>query len=500
MDINRAQRKNSRGPNILIIYPDQLRADAIGCAGNPCVKTPHFDRLAQEGVRFEEAHVSFPLCTPFRASLYTGKYNHSAGAYANHHPIPLGQDFLAEILKTNGYQTGYIGKWHLEGGDAPGFVPPGPRRLGFDYFVGFNRGHYYLNAIYYRDTDQPYHCPRYEPDFQTDHLIRFMEQAVSGGKDAPFFGVICYGSPHFPFNMPGYLKRLYRPEEIPLGPTSGDIKLQKRVTKMLLENNFPAASGLWGIGSGETPQDDDEKAVREYLAQYYGMVANVDHNMGIILNWLDKNGLSEDTVVILLSDHGDMAGEHGYRCGTKKTPYRQAMQVPLIVRYPRRFPTGHVVTSLVDVSVDTMPTILDLCGIEIPNSVRGTSYLSLLEGDPAPVREEVFYEINKELEGPERFPVPERGVRTLHWLYCRTQEAPKYLFDLRQDPKELKNLVEDEQYRQELEKLDALLKEHMKRTKDDWSAEAVFPPAGFLTHEEKTEKQKQLMKQAIVEP
>ncbi len=491
--------RNDKKPNILIIYPDQLRADVMGCAGNPTIKTPHFDRLAEEGVRFEEAYTSFPLCTPFRSSLFTGKYNHCTGVYANHHPIPLDQDFLPDILSRNGYQTGYIGKWHLNGGDAPGFVPPGPRRLGFDHFVGFNRGHYYLNAIYYRDTDQPYHCPRYEPDFQTDHLIEYMEGCVSSGDERPFFGMICYGAPHFPFNMPSYLRNLYRPEEIPLGPTSGNTELQKQITKELLENNFPVASGVWGVGDSESPRTDDEQAVREYLAQYYGMVANIDHNLGIILNWLDKKGLRDDTMVVLLSDHGDMAGEHGYLCGTKKTPYRQVMRAPLIIRYPARFVAGRVIPSLVDVSVDTMPTILNLCGLEIPDSVQGVSYLSMLDGDPVPVRNAVFYEVNKELEGPERFPIPERAVRTPEWLYCRTRKGPKLLFDEKNDPEELHNLVDDPKFRAQREKLEAILKEHMDRTDDDWSAEAVFPAPGFLTHEEKTEKQKQLAEKALVE-
>jgi Sulfatase len=103
--IKRNSSVTSKKPNILIIYPDQLRADAMGCDGNPVIKTPHFDRLAQEGVRFEEAYTSFPLCTPFRASLFTGKYNHSTGVFANHHPIPLNQDFLAEKMRSNGYQA-----------------------------------------------------------------------------------------------------------------------------------------------------------------------------------------------------------------------------------------------------------------------------------------------------------------------------------------------------------------------------------------------------------
>jgi arylsulfatase A-like enzyme len=300
--------------------------------------------------------------------------------------------------------------------------------------------------------------------------------------------------------MPEYYKNLYRPEEIPLGPSAGDAELQRQVSRELAANNFPAASGVWGMGSGQTAEIEDQQAVREFLAPYYGMVANVDHNLGIILNWLDRKGLDQDTLVIFLSDHGDMAGEHGYRCGTKKTAYRQAAQVPLLIRYPRRFPAGLRVPSLVDVAVDTMPTILDLCGIPIPDEVQGTSFLPLLEGKPGPVREAVYYEVNKELEGPERFPVPERGVRTPEWLYVRTQEAPKLLYDLKNDPDELRNLVAQEEYRPELERLDKMLQEHMARTGDDWSAESVFPSKGFLSHEDKTEKQKQLLAQAEVEP
>jgi len=496
--IKRNSSVTRKKPNILIIYPDQLRADAMGCDGNPVIKTPHFDRLAQEGVRFEEAYTSFPLCTPFRASLFTGKYNHSTGVFANHHPIPLNQDFLAEKMRSNGYQTGYIGKWHLEGGEAPGFVPPGERRLGFDYFVGFNRGHYYQNSIFYRDSGQPYHCPRYEPDYQTDHLLQFLK-LTQESNDTPFFGMICYGAPHFPFNMPDYLKNLYRPEEVPIGPTAGNIDLQGEVTADLISKGFPGASGVWGVGNGEGASYDDEKAVRNYLSQYYGMVANVDHNVGVILNWLDAHGLAENTVVILLSDHGDMAGELGYRCGTKKTPYRQVCRVPLLIRYPKQFPAGRRVSNLVDVSVDTMPTLLELCGIAIPQSVQGLSYLSQLYGESKPTRSEVYYEVNKELEGPERFPIPERGVRTADWLYTRTQDGPKLLIDRRNDPLELNNLVSNPKNRDQITILDSKLGEHMRSTEDDWSAEAIFPAPGFLTHEEKTEKQKALLREAVVE-
>lgn len=486
-------------PNILIIYPDQMRYDVMGCAGNDVIKTPQIDRLANEGVRFDQAYVATPVCTPFRSSLHTGLYSHATGAYANHHPIDPGHLSLATMLGENGYRTGYVGKWHLNGGEAPGFVPPGPRRMGFDHFVGFNRGHYYLDGIYYRDTDQPYHCPRFEPDYQTDHLLEFMRAATASGDDAPFFGMVSYGPPHFPMDMPKHYRDLYRPGEVPLGVTSGDVKLQEKITAELVRDGFPAASGVWGMKDGSSDAYDDEEDVRNFLAQYYGLVASIDYSVGRILAWLDEQELSENTVVVFLSDHGDMAGEHGYRCGTKKNPYRQAMQVPLIVRYPERFAGGQVADSLVDVSVDTMPTLLEICGIDVPPSLHGTSYLPLLDGHSTPTRDAVYYELHRELEGPERFPIPERGVRTEEWLYVRTPDRPKLLIDLVNDPEELHNLVNDQAYASVLEDLQAKLDEHMRRTGDDWSAEAVFPPEGFLSHEEKSEKQERLAEEAIIE-
>lgn len=130
-------------PNILLIYADQMRYDAMRCAGNPVIKTPQIDRLAREGVQFTEAYTSFPICCPFRASVMTGKYAQNHGLIQNHFPLRSDQTFLGDLMKQAGYRTGYIGKWHLEGGPKPGFVPPG-RRFGWDHFIGFNRGHDYM--------------------------------------------------------------------------------------------------------------------------------------------------------------------------------------------------------------------------------------------------------------------------------------------------------------------------------------------------------------------
>jgi arylsulfatase A-like enzyme len=474
---------NVKKPNLLMIYPDELRADAMGCSGNPAIKTPYFDRLAEEGVRFEKAFTSFPLCTPFRASLFTGKFAHSTGCCANHLPIDLDQEFLPQIMKDNGYQTGYIGKWHLDGGSKPGFIPK-ERRLGFDHFVGFNRGHYYLNSIYFKDTDQPYHCPRYEPDFQTDQIIEFMENALENDADKPFFGFICYGAPHFPMNMPEYLKNLYSPDEVPIAPKTADPETQMELIADLQRNDFPLASGSWGEGTEHHGSLESEENVRKYLAEYYGMVSNVDHNIGRILNWLDKKGIADDTIVIVVSDHGDMAGEHGYYCRTKKTAYSAAANVPLLIRYPRRFHKNTVVSSLVDPSVDTMPTILEALSIDLPEQVHGKSYLSLLEGDSPYPRKEVMYEIIKQTEGEERFPIPERGIRTDKYLYVRREDGPKLLIDLEADPFELNNLVDNPEYAGLMKEFDLKIARHMEDTNDRWDIEAIVPPEHYTSHED----------------
>ena len=322
-------------PNILIIYADQMRYDAMGCAGNPLIRTANIDRLSAEGVHFSEAYTSYPICCPFRASVLTGKYAQGHGMVQNHFPLRGGQGFLAEYLKDAGYQTGYIGKWHLEGGPKPGFVPPN-RRFGFDHFIGFNRGHDYQSSIYYDDAGQPYHSSRYEPDYQTDQLMEFVDHAAK--KDAPFLGYVSYGPPHFPMDMPDHLRRIYKPEEVPLPVGVPDPELQARVQKHrneVLCGGDPRA-GHKSHASHETKpkgEIETEAEIREFIAEYYGMIHNIDWNLGRILNQLDALGIAEDTMVIFLSDHGDMLGQHGSFCGIKNQGFRAAMHVPLIVRY-----------------------------------------------------------------------------------------------------------------------------------------------------------------------
>jgi arylsulfatase A-like enzyme len=452
----------STRPNVLIIYPDQMRYDAMGCAGNRAVRTPHLDRLAREGVFCENAYTSFPLCSPFRASLMTGKYAHSAGIYANHYPIPLDQIFLADLFAKAGYATGYVGKWHLDGGIKHGYVPP-QRRLGFQRFMGFNRGHTYFEPIFYRNNDPtPRTSDQFEPDMQTGHMIEFMEESRKSEK--PWLGLIAWGIPHPPLAMPQNYSAMYSPADMPV------------------RENTP-----------EQLRDD----AAGFLAQYYGLQTAADDNLGRLLSYLDETDQARNTIIYLVSDHGEMANEHGLR--EKKTYFEASMHVPLIVRWPEKIPGGNRLSGLVDPSVDTMPTLLEMCGIAVPHAVQGRSFAGALCGDKDTGRDCVFYEILKEEEGPEKFPVPERGLRTHQWLYVRREEGAVALYDLDHDRLEMNNLVKAPGTADVMTELDNRLVRHMDETGDRWDIEAHFPAPDFQTHEEGRLYYRELLKRAVRE-
>lgn len=481
---------SDKRPNILVIYADQMRYDCMGCSGNPDVKTPYLDRLADEGVMFDNAFVSYPLCTPFRASFLTGKYAHQTGLYSNHFPINPDQLSIAPILKDVGYQTGYIGKWHLFGGPKPGFVPPGPNRMGFDHFVGYNRGHQYMDAVFYRDTDQPYRCKRYEPDFQTDQVIEFMTKARSQGEN-PFFAYVCYGPPHHPMDMPDYLKRMYDPEKITLPSSTPDPDLQRAFIKERVEYDFDGNLDLLEkskAGNVKPGECECEADIRRFVAEYYAMISNVDHNVGILLNWLEAQGILDDTIVIFLSDHGDMLGQHGHFCGWKRSAYKSAAHVPFFVRYPKQFGGGKRVGSLVDIAIDTMPTLLEICGAEASQGVAGRSFVPILEGDQ-PIRDSVMYQLMKQSEGGrgQAHPKPERGIRTEEWLYVRKADKPIILIDQKNDPDEQINLVGKPEYASIQAELDQRLSTWMDDTGDDFNLAMPWPPKDFIGHKEADE-------------
>jgi arylsulfatase A-like enzyme len=419
----------------LLVIPDQLRGQALGCAGNPDVKTPHLDALAAGGVRFRNTFANTPVCCPARAILLTGRYPHRNGMVANDLRLKESEVTLAEVLAAAGYRTGFLGKWHLDGGPRlPGFVPPGPRRQGFSFWAANECDHRHFRPVYFRDTESPIVDDRFEPEVWTDLAIEFLKSAG----DAPFFLVVSMGPPHDPYAAPARFMKMYDP------------------AGLTMRANW--VEGVPGAG-------------RKEIAAYYAAVTAVDEQVGRLIKALDETGRAGDTVVVVTSDHGDMLGSHGARL--KRKPWEESIQVPGIVRYPDKIPAARVSDAIVT-HVDMTPTLLSLCGLPAPAGTQGADLSELWLGRTDRGPESAFFQIFVPFAG-DGTPHPWRGVRTADALFARTERAPWLLYDLRTDPDERKNLADSPAHAPLLAAMEAKLADWMTRTGDSWALNSMAP-------------------------
>jgi arylsulfatase A-like enzyme len=426
-----AVRTRSRRPNVLFILPDQMRGQAMGSMGEGQVRTLHLDRLASEGVLFRNTLANSPVCCPARAILMTGQYCHRNGMVANDLRLRESHVTIAEILRQNGYRTGYIGKWHLDGGPRlPGFVPPGERRRGFEFWAANECSHNHFHNQYFRDTDKPIPLTSFETEGWTDVALEFLE---AGRKDQrPFFLMVSMGPPHDPYGAPEKYMKLYDPEKLALRP------------------NWKQAEQAPG---------------RKELAAYYAAITSIDDQVGRMTKALDEFGMAEDTIVLFSSDHGDMLGSHGLRL--KRKPWEESIRVPCIVRYPGKIRAGRVEDGLFS-HIDFAPTLIRLCGGTPAARMQGTDLSALVLGRGRTAPQSAFFQIF----GPyQAGGVAEgwRGVRTGRHMYARFESRPWVLYDLEKDPYELENLVDDPAAKPILQRMEKLLEGWMKKTGDSWS-------------------------------
>lgn len=410
-------------PNLLILYADQWRGSALGCAGDGVVRTPALDGLAAQGVRLPHAYTVNPVCTPSRSSLLTARYPHATGVTGNNRRLPEDEVAFSQVLAAAGYRTGYIGKWHLDGEGKPGFVPPGPRRHGFAYWAAFNRGHEYYAPVYYRDADRAITADAYEPDLQTDLALTFLEDP----DPRPFCLLLAWGPPHTPLVPPPSTAGLYRAEDMPLAPS---------------------------VPAGEATR------ARGELAAYCGLISSLDQDAGRLLGALERGGRAGNTIVCFTADHGDLLGEHGlYRKGR---PEEESIHVPLLVRWPGRLAPGTREDLLV-ASVDVAPTLLGLAGLRMPAGVHGRDLSGPLRGDRAePAAPDAVY-----LEGRMGTPEEWRAVRTRdHLLAVDRVGEPTQLYDMRADPWQLRNLARAPEAASMRADLLATLRQLARRTGD----------------------------------
>lgn len=401
--------------------------------------TPNMDRLASEGVRLNNCFATVPVCSPNRATMLSGTYPTTNLMLCNDFPLKTDLPSLGTVAKANGAATGYIGKWHLDGVPRSKFTPPGPRRWGFDFWAAYNCTHTYMEPKYYRDEPEVIRGRGYEPEVQTDLALGFLEERK--GTAGPFCLVVSWGPPHDPYpQVPEKYLRMYDPAEITLRPNVQE------------GGDNPLAAG---------------KDCRRTIAQYYAAVTALDEQLGRILDHLEAVGLAEDTIVVFTSDHGDMLWSNGWM--KKQAPFDEAISVPFIVRWPEELPSGECHNVLMG-SVDILPTLCSLLDWPVPESAEGADLSDILRNIPGttPSPESVFIANYISADEGQRQNMPEwRGVRTDRYTYAELPgRSPWLLFDNREDPFQLTNLIENPVSQSVVEELRNKLAGWLGKTRD----------------------------------
>lgn len=426
-----AAQTNPR-PNVLYVFADQLRAHSVGCYGNTEVKTPHLDRLAAEGILFESTFANTPVCCPARANMITGRYAHKNGMVANDLRLRESEVTSAELLSAQGYRTGFIGKWHLDGGPRmPGFVPPGPRRQGFSFWAANECSHAHFNTQYFRDSPQPVPMKKFEAEGWTDLAVEFLKETKASGK--PFFLTMAMGPPHDPYGAPPEYMQMYDPAKLTMRPN-------------------------WQQGAANVPGP-------KQIAAYYAATTAVDDQIGRLMRTLKELGLEQDTIVLFSSDHGDMLGSHGLRL--KRKPWEESIRIPGILRYPRRVKAGRKVKAPFT-HVDFAPTLLSLCGVTPAGTMQGTNMAPVVLGRSGSEPDSAFFQIFGPYQG-DGTDDAWRGVRTERYMYARLKEKPWVLYDLAKDPFEQKNLAGERGAAAIQNEMEKRLKQWMEKTEDSWN-------------------------------
>lgn len=433
-----------QNPNILFVFADQWRKQAFGYAGDPNVKTPNIDRFAKAGINFDNAVSGCPVCTPYRASLMTGVYPYRHKLMVNDQCLyeRYKGPFLAECLRDGGYRTAYIGKWHIDGKGRNSFVPP-ERRLGFDWWKGFECTHDYNDSPYYfGDDPRPHMWEGYDADAQTDEACRYLREETG---DEPFALFLSWGPPHNPYDSaPEKFKRMYDPAQL---------KLPLNV-----------------------PKESAEQARRE-LAGYYAHCSALDADFGRLLDTLAETGLDRNTIVIFTSDHGDMLGSRGM--ARKQKPWAESIRVPFLIKHPQVDEPRRDKTTPID-APDLMPTILSLCGLPIPKEVQGRDFsISVIKGKPSGIEEALlalympFHEWRYDNGGREY-----RGLHDERYTYVRSLDGPWLLYDNEADPMQMCNLIDDPKHMDRVKQLDARLTQRLESVQDSF-----LPGAKILQQE-----------------
>ena len=471
--------KTNNSPNLLYVFPDQMRASTLGFMGEEPVMTPNLDLFAKEGIVLTDAASNAPVCSPYRAMFMTGCYPLTNGVVSNttSRVAKLGMQLRekdicwSDVLKEKGYSTGYIGKWHLEAPYEPyidcannrgalkwnEWTAP-ERRHGFDFWYTYNTYDHHMRPLYWStnaERDSFHYVDQWGPEHEADMAINFIKNVDDEYRDKskPFALVVSMNPPHMPYDqLPDRYVRMY------------DDKTDE-IQKLINSPSVPDSSDRWG------------KYYRKHITNQLAMVTGVDEQFGRILNALEEEGLKENTIVIFTSDHGDNLGKHGKI--SKTNPYEESMNIPFIIRWPQQLKPRY--DNLLLSVPDIYPTMLDLMGFsnQIPSEVEGKSFASyLLTGKGQKPTSQLYFIVRNEhiLNNPENYPdnlaYDERGVRTNQYTLMInkiTEDSVQlFLWDRIADPFQMDNLAKVKP-----ELFERLIKEELKpwleKTGDPWT-------------------------------
>jgi len=432
-------------PNVVYVFADQWRAQDTGYAGNSQVQTPHLDALAAQSVNFTHALAGIPVCCPARATLLTGQHALTHGVFVN--DVHLADDAvsMAKLFKAAGYDTAYVGKWHVDGRGRSNYIPPESRQ-GFDYWKVLECTHDYNDSRYYAgSSDQPLTWNGYDAIEQTRDVQAYLRDRKGDGNAAgrPFLLLLSWGPPHAPYETaPEEYRQLYDADAIQLRP------------------NVPPQMAA---------------AARDWIAGYYAHCTALDVCLGALLQTLQEEDMADDTLFVFTSDHGDMLGSQGEV--KKQRPWEESVRVPFLLRWPRRFGwQGRQVDALID-TPDILPTLLSLCGLPIPRTVEGRDFSTAIEGcaDPSGGAALIycphpFGQFTRQDGGREY-----RGLRTRRHTYVRDLNGPWLLYDNEEDPYQLENVVNHPASNALQIELDALLQRKL-----DERGDAFLPGTSYI--------------------
>jgi N-acetylglucosamine-6-sulfatase len=473
-----ARLPDAKPRNIVFVLADDHRYDALGFMGRSFVETPNMDRLAQRGVHVKNAFVTTALCSPSRASILTGVYAHQHRVVDNNNPVPPGTTFFPQYLQQAGYDTAFIGKWHMGGeGDDP--------KPGFDYWVSFRgQGSYLPSPDGLNVNGQRVPQKGYITDELTDYAVAWMKQRPA---NKPFFLYLSHKGVHAEFIPAARHKGRFADKTFVPPPTQRMAAEDEARRPRWVRDQRSSWHGVDYPYHGTLD-------VGQYFKDYAETLLGVDDSLGRVLETLRQQGLLESTLVIYMGDNGFAFGEHGLI--DKRTAYEESMRVPLLMQCPELFAGGGAVTQVV-ANLDIAPTVLAAAGLQAPASMVGGNIIPLAQGKSVPWRKDLLYEYYWEANFPQTPTM--HALREDRYKYIRYQGLwdVDELYDLQSDPLEQHNLIDDPSQQARVKTMNARLftildetgglsiplypdrggRQNKRRPGDGGQKAADFPPA-----------------------